>query len=300
MAPADPRIGPEPVARPSMSVVVGSNGAPGSVERCLTSLEPQVGDAEVLVCEPAASPRAVRDRFPWATFLERPGAPVPLLWRDGIDASVGSVVALTISPMQPAADWVATLRSELADGPGVVAGAIDPGDDLGVADWAEYLCRYAKDMRPFAARATTDLPGDNCAYRRDALDDAREVYRDGFWEPVVNRHLAETGTSLRHSPNPVVVQGPSAGWRAFARQRLLHGRAHGRQRGTHFSVARNVIGVLAAPLVPVLLTLRILREVTRRRRARSRALIALPWILIFNVAWAAGEARGHLAVLVDR
>ena len=46
-------------AEPDITIVVGSNGAPGSVERCLEALAPQTDGAEVLVCEPW--PRFVYD-----------------------------------------------------------------------------------------------------------------------------------------------------------------------------------------------------------------------------------------------
>lgn len=282
-----------------LSIVIGSNGAPASVEACLAALEPQVDGAEVLVCEPSASPAAVRERFPFARFLERRGALVPALWRDGIDASRGRIVALTISPMEPAPNWVETIRGEL-ERVDVVAGAIDPGEGLRLSDWAEYFCRYARDMLPFAAHATADLPGDNAAYRREALERTRLLYRDGFWEPDVHRALAAAGASLLHSPDLVVRQGPSAGALAFARQRLRHGRAHGRQRGARFSRARNLAGVLGAPLVPPLLAARVLLETQRRRRLRARAVAALPLILTFDAAWAAGEALGHLDALRGR
>jgi hypothetical protein len=35
----------------------------------------------------------------------------------------------------------------------------------------------------------------------------------------------------------------------------------------------------------------------RRRRAQTHFVLALPFIAIFNVAWAAGEAAGHVAAL---
>jgi hypothetical protein len=284
---------------PTLSIVVGSNGAPASVEACLTALEPQVDGAEVLVCEPEASPAEVRERFPFARFLERRGALVPALWRDGIDASSGRIVALTISPMKPAPDWVETIRAELerAD---VVAGAIDPGEGLRLADWAEYFCRYSRDMLPFSAHASADLPGDNAAYRREVLERTWPVYRDGFWEPDVHRALAAAGMALRRSPELVVRQGRSAGALAFARQRLHHGRAHGRQRGARLGRGRNLAGVLGAPLVPPLLAWRVLRETQRRRRLRARAVAALPLILAFDAAWATGEALGHLDALRGR
>lgn len=279
-----------------LSIVVGSNGAPGAVARCLAALEGQRDEVEVIVVEPDASPPEVISRFAWARFIERNGGTVPVLWRDGIRASTGRLVALTISPMEPDPTWVAQLRDALGTRDGV-AGAIEPCAGLALADFAEYLSRYARDMRPFAPRLTPDLPGDNCAYRRAALDAVVDTYAAGFWEPPVNQQLLATGHVLEHLPDLVVHQGPSAGWRAFVRQRLVHGRAHGRQRGSTFATRRNLAGILGAPVVPPLLIARVLREVFVRRRFRLRALQALPLLVLFDVAWAAGEARGHLDAL---
>src|SRR5207237_233363 len=153
---------------------------------------------------------------------------------------------------------------------------------------------------PFEAHECLELPGDNAAYRRDALERTRSLYRDGFWEPEVNRRLRADGVRPWHAPELVVRQGRSAGLRAFTRQRLVHGRAHGRLRGARFGPGRNVAGILGAPLVPPLMTGRILRELGRRRRHRARALAALPLVLWFNAVWAAGEAAGHLDVLRGR
>jgi hypothetical protein len=224
---------------------------------------------------------------------------VPELWREGIDASTGSAVALTISPMRPAPDWAARIHARLAEDE-VVAGAVEPGDDLRIRDWAEYFCRYARDMLPFERREHTEIPGDNCAYRRELLERTSGLYRDGFWEPEVNRALRGDGVRLWHDPDIVVFQSRSAGFGAFFRQRLLHGRAYGRQRGSRFSTGRNVAGVGLACLVPVILAFRTGREVVVRGRLRGRFLVSLPVLLAFDVAWALGEARGHVDVLRRR
>ena len=257
-----------------VSIVVASNGAPGSVEACLAALAPQAEGAEVIV-------------------QDREGALVPELWRDGIDASTGAVVALTISPMRPAPDWVARIRARLAEDE-VVAGAIEPGEGLRVVDWAEYFCRYTRDMLPFARREDPGIPGDNCAYRRELLERTREVWRDGFWEPEVNRVLHADGVELWHDPSVVVYQGRSAGFGAFFRQRLVHGREYGRQRGARFGRARNAAGVGLAFAVPFLLVARTIKEVFSRGRCRGRLVVALPAVFAFDAAWAAGEAMGHL------
>ena len=284
---------------PSLSVVVGSTAQGPVLEQCLSALEPQRDGAEIFVCEDVASPESLQERFPWARFIERRGALTPELWTSGIHLCRAPVVALTIAPMAPAPDWIDSIVAQHA-GRDVVAGAIEPGRGLRLRDWAEYFCRYSPDMLPFADHQSRDLPGDNASYKRALLEQVAQVYEDGFWEPDVHLALDERGVELWHSPDLVVRQGRSAGARAFLRQRLVHGRAHGRQRGARFGRLRNALGVVGALAVPLLLSARILRQVGSRRRLRAPALAALPLILLYNAAWAAGEARGHLDALVRR
>jgi hypothetical protein len=279
--------------------VIGSNAPPERLALCLAALEPQREGVEVRVHEGSPSPPELRTRFPWAVFTTTSGALVPHHWRDGIDRAGGEIVALTIGQMIPAPDWIAAIRGQLGDAD-VVAGAIDPGDGLRVADWAEYFCRYARDMTPFSARETLDLPGDNAAYRRARIESVRETYRDGFWEPEVHRRLAAEGVALRQTPEMVVRQGRSAGARAFLAQRWRHGRAFGRQRGARSSPGRNVLAVLASPLVPLVMTWRVMSLMLAKRRARGRLLAALPVLLAFNTAWAVAEAVGHVDALRSR
>jgi hypothetical protein len=283
-------------AEPTLSIVIGATASPEALEACLDALEPQRDGAEVVVCETTRTPPELRARYNWVRFVERHGQLVPVLWRDGIEASSGDIVALTISPMVPAADWVAALRAAHVDHE-AVGGAIDPGPGLRLSDWAEYFCRYAREMRPFEAREADDLAGDNAAYRRAHLERWHDEWRNGFWENVFHRRLRREGIGLWLTPNVVVHQGRSAGAAAFIRQRLEHGRLYGHQRGEHFGRARNAAGVAASPIVPFLMTARLLREVFRRRRYRLRVLAALPLILVFNLVWATAEALGHLDTL---
>lgn len=283
-------------AEPSVSVVIGSTAAPDALRACLEALEPQRDGVEVIVVEATPAPEAVRGRFPWAHFLDRPGFLVPELWRDGVDVATADIVALTISAMVPAADWIESIRSEHR-AYDAVGGAIDPGRGLSASDWAEYFCRYAREMRPFASRRRGDLAGDNAAYKRTLLDRWRDDYRDGFWEPEFHRRLEAEGIPLWHTSNVVVFQGRSSGAAAFVRQRLKHGWKYGHQRGARFSRGRNVIGVVGAPAVPFVMTARVLREVFARGRYRARAIAVLPLIFGFELVWAAAEAAGHLDTL---
>ena len=107
----------------------------------------------------------------------------------------------------------------------------------------------------------------------------------------MNRELRDKGFRLWHSPELVVCHGRSAGFGAFVRQRLHTGRTYGRQRGQHFSTARNLAGVPAAVIVPFVLVARTFREVFSRRRLRVRLVAATPVLLVYDIAWAAGGVR---------
>ena len=163
------------MAEPTLSIVVGSNGAPGSVEACLAALEGQVDDVEVIVCETAASAGDAARAYPWARFTRAPGALVPELWRDGIDAASGDVVALTISPMRPAADWVARIRERLAQHDVVARrdrpGARASGSSTGPSTSAATPATCGRSTR----RENPEIPGDNAAYRRELLERSRDA-----------------------------------------------------------------------------------------------------------------------------
>jgi hypothetical protein len=282
---------------PTVTVVIGASAPPESLEACLTALETQLDDGvEVRVHEAGRSGLSLRERFSWATFVEAPGAVVPLLWRDGIDAARTEIVALTVAQMIPATDWVARIRTLQANYD-AVGGAIEAGPRLRAVDWAEYFCRYSRDMPPFSGRESLDLPGDNAAYKRHSLESVTDSYRHGFWEPFVHQRLARNGVVHWQDPELVVRMTRSAGFRAFTTQRRSHGRQYGRDRGAAYSSGRRVVGVLATPVVPVLMTARVLRRVFAKRRYRLRALSVLPLILWFNLAWAIAEARGYLDLL---
>jgi hypothetical protein len=97
----------------------------------------------------------------------------------------------------------------------------------------------------------------------------------------------------------VVEMGRSAGARAFVRQRVLHGREFGRARGRRSGAASNVARVVLAVAVPVVLAARTFREASQRGRTGQLARV-LPLVLLFDAAWATGEAFGHLDAMRGR
>ena len=288
---------PGPSAEPDITVVVAGAAPETSLESCLAALESQRQGAQFLVVESQRSGDALRGHFPWAEFHHHPGALVPELWRDGIARARGRIVALTIGQMIPAPDWVSSIIRAHQEHD-AVGGAIDPGPRLRPSDWAEYFCRYTRDMAPFEPTEHDELPGDNASYKRALLVEAWEHLSDGFWEPVIHRALRLRGVRLWHTPAMLVRFGRSAGFAAFARQRSLHGRRFPLQRGRHFTRARHALGVLASPAVPFLMTARVVRRVVAKGRYRMQAVASLPLIFALGCGWALAEARGHLDLLL--
>lgn len=286
-------------ADPEVSVVIGASGSESSLVRCLEALDRHRRGAQVIVVEAQPSAAALRSRFPWAEFHERPGSLVPELWRDGIEKARGRIVAITIAPMIATPDWIDSIVRE-HEQHDAVGGAIDLGSDLRLVDWAEYFCRYARDMPPFPAADREDIAGDNASYKRALLVDERPHLRTGFWEPIIHPALQRRGVGLWHTPAMLMRFGRSGGFVAFARQRLKHGRLYPRQRGGHFTRPRHLVGIVASPLVPFLMTMRVVRNVFAKRRHRGRAIAALPIIFAQNIVWAWAEALGHLDALRGR
>lgn len=295
----DPGTGSPGDGDEELTVVVGASAPEASLRSCLAALEGQRAGTQVVVVEAHPSSEAVKERFPWAEFLTCPDALVPELWREGIDRARGRIVALTIAQMIPAPDWVETVV-RAHDEHDAVGGAIDPGEDLRLVDWAEYFVRYSREMAPFEPAAREDIAGDNASYKRALLVEEREHLRTGFWEPVIHPVLRRRGVELWHTPEMLVRQGRSNGFLAFAAQRWAHGRRYARQRGEDFTRRRHALGALGAPAVPFLMTLRVLRSVFAKGRFRGRLIAALPLVFALNTVWALAEARGHLEHLIGR
>jgi hypothetical protein len=149
-------------------------------------------------------------------------------------------------------------------------------------------------MLPFSPRFLDDLPGDNCSYKREALDQVRNLVTDGFWETFIHYDMRSRGHKLLSDPLPVVTyRGGISGW-TFFRRRYAHGRYFSARRGRDFTPAQRLMRAAAFPVVPLLLLKRITGRVWRNGRHRSKFIAVLPLVFCFLLAWAAGEGLGYV------
>lgn len=286
------------VERIDLSVVVAAPESERTLLRCLDALAVACTGlaAEVLVVHSSQSGLAhrVSSAHPRVRLLAAPaGALVPELWGLGLAAARGEAVAFTTGHCVVPSGWAHALLGALARGATGAGGALRLATGTGPVDWAVYLLRYSAFLPPLPDGEVAELPGENAAYQRSALLRHAVGLGEGFWEVEFHRRIRAEGGRLVGVPEATVDLGPSFSFASFFRQRFQHGAHFGEYRVSTAGAPR-WRGVVAAPLVPFLLSARILRRVAPRSELRTRALLALPLLLPLACAWAAGEAWGAL------
>ena len=286
----------------ALSIIVGSVDSARSIARCLASLENACRglDAEILVVDASTDDTVKRIKEMHPSIRVRqlpPGTLTPLLWSTGLTMSRGRAVAFTTGHCVASESWARTLVGGVERGATGVAGSLSLAAESGPVDWALFYLRYSAFLGAGErdADAAAEIPGDNAAYRRDALERHATSFANGFWEVDFHRRLraADPQTRLVFVQGAEVRFGPSAPLATLARHRFAHGCHSGAWRvGTGARSAWQV--AVAAPLVPFLLVARIARRVLPRPSHRARFLVAIPVLLCLATTWAAGEAWGAL------
>jgi hypothetical protein len=288
-----PRV--EDGADPLVSVVVATINAERSIDRCLEAWHAATVHirAEILVVDASADRTIERvSAFPGVRTISVPPGPlVPALWARGLESSRGTFVAFSIGQCRVSSQWAHEMIAAMKPAVGGAGGAFALASDSRpfVAGW--FFLRYSNyiEGRWTAGPVAGEIAGDNAMYRRSDLMTAGTP-AGGFWEIKVHPQLRLAGLSLVAvaGATAVVLDAPAPG-RAL-RERFEHGRHFGASRVT--SAAMRVRLIAAAPLVPAVLLARITRRVWPLAHYRPAFGRALPWLCLFAVAWALGEAVG--------
>ncbi len=284
---------------PQISVVVASQNAQTTVERCLAALTAQSeGDnVEIVVVDNSTdgTTEIIRTRFPRVKLLlQLPAALIPELWGVGIRQSVGAIVAITTAHFIPDKDWLSQIRKAHEAPVPAIGGAIENDNQAGIVDWAVYFCRYAPYMLPFPQGFASEIAGDNASYKREYLDRCQPAWQDGFWEPTVHAELKKAGGRLLLAPSIIIRHKRSFGVLAFIKQRFQHGLKFGADRASRFSLPKRIVYLALSPAIPLIYLARISRQVVRKRRRLGKLLIASPLMVLFLLSWSFGELLGYL------
>lgn len=283
---------------PRLSVIVASYNAPATLERCLASLADQLEAAdEVIVADCSTEdPRAHFSRdFSNVRFLRfDQRLTIPELRREAVKCAQGEILALTEARVVPSNVWAAALCEAHTTHPkaSAVGGPIDHTASS-TFDAAVFFCEYGLHMPPTGDGETAQLSGANLSYKRWAVDLCRDLIEAAAWEPFLHKRLAEHGHRLLRAGRAVVCYRNSLTAAQFLRQRFHYGRWFAAARVDGDGPLRRFFYAAFSPLLPLRLTFRLGRLAVERGRGRS-FLRALPWIVLFQTVWSAGEFCGYL------
>lgn len=279
------------------------------MNRCLTALEPGVRKhaAECIVpydnrLEGVAELAA---RFPWAKFVDAQAAVDAGQFGDfsrehhdilraiGLNQANGRIVALLEDHAAPSPGWCDAVLDAHRGPEAAIGGAVENGVDR-LLNWAVYLCDFGRYQNPVPAGPAEFLSDSNVSYKRAALAEVAEQWRDAFHETAVNWELRRRGKFLRLDPQMVVHQARHGLrlWPAL-RERYVWGRSFAGTRAKEMSVARRALFVGLSFLLPAVLTGRIVRQALVKRRHLNRVALALPLVGLLETIWSFGELAGY-------
>ncbi len=256
-------------------------------------------NAEILVADASTdgTDLIIAEQFPNITLLRgKPDDLIPHLWGLGMIRAVAPIVAITNAQCIPETAWLSSItRCFDLNKVCAVGGPILPPVKGSALDWAIYFSRFTAFMPPVLNGTIKELPGDNVAYSKDGLDRHWKNRDQGFWETLFHHQLRVNNESLYMSSDVKVHLAHTEDASDFFSVRLRHGRHYGSTRPNTSLLAR-IVRIISAPiLVPYLVGRMGVRVLRKRSDFLPQFMIALPWLVVFTVAWSIGEIQGYLA-----
>ncbi|MFO0908372.1 MAG: glycosyltransferase [Isosphaeraceae bacterium] len=296
LEPAAPAL-PFACHAPELSVVIASVNGWHVLEPTLRSLEALAETAriEVIVVETVggSTRRNLRGQFPGVTVLESERLSIPRLRYQGVIRARGRLVAILEDHARLSPDWARTLLTAHRDDWGAVGGPVENGRD-GIVNWAVYFCEYASYMSPLPEGETTDLPGNNIAYKRPHLLRHARVLDEGKWESWINDRLRADGVRICADNRMVAHHIKPFRLGYFLRQRFHFARSYAGMRRRDQRWNRRIVYGLGSVVLPALLAVRVTRTVLSKKRHLGRFAVVSPLVVLFLTVGALGEMIGYL------
>lgn len=210
----------------------------------------------------------------------------------GLAAAGGRVVAMIEDDSRPAPQWARRVllahRRPLA-----AVGGVVENRSTGLVNWASYFCDYWRYQPPVPQGSSHWITDGNAAYNRLCLEQIQSTWQRSFHEPVVHGALRRLGHAMALSPKMVIFQHRTLGLGATLRRRFAWGRSYASVRAQGWSRGRAMLYAAMCPALPLVRGGRLVAGVVRRGRHVGTLLAALPFILMLEIFWAAGECAGY-------
>lgn len=282
-----------------ISVVIAAVNGRECLEECLGAIdrERHGTDAEIIVlnCCRDGTAEYVRRTFPYVKLHDfDTRLSIPHLRAIGMEQATGDVVVVIEDHCLAGDHWFGEIARAAATGYSVMGGAVENGSPDRLTDWAVFFCEYSFSMLPLPTGKADAVSGNNVAYRRDVLATVDETLKRDYWEYFLHAELRKRGETFYSAPSMVVLHKKRFGFGYFMTQRFHYSRSFAGMRRKQLSTKQRLFYLCASPALPLLMLLRIGREVRRKRRFYKEFLLSLPILSVFLVSYAAGEFAGYL------
>jgi glycosyltransferase involved in cell wall biosynthesis len=271
----------------------------GRLRECLESLRSQVNpdETEVIVAGSGDGTASVVESFTWARFVENIGTPtIPRLLGSGIAAAAGEIIAITDSSCVVVEDWIGSIVRAHQSQPRrhhIIGGAVEIDGQPRAVEWAAFFCEYAQFMLPLSATQTNEIPGNNLAFRREAMEQGSRYVHPEFWKSYWASEIRKLGAQILAAPEMVVRQEKHYEARAFLVRRFNHGRCFAGMRLASSSILLRFLYGAGSLLLPFILMARVITTVLTKRRYLRQFCFSLHFVLLAVLAWSLGELCGY-------
>ena len=286
-------------ATPALSIVIASVNGLNVLGPTLDSIDrlPERQRIEVIVVEPlgALTRNHLRGRRHPVTIVplsER--RTIPRLRFLGVQRARGDLIAILEDHAEVDPNWASALLDAHRD-PAIAAvgGAVENGN-RGLVNWAVFFCEYAAYMAPVPEGVTSDLPGNNIAYKREHLLAHADLLDEGNWESWINDRLLSEGETIVSTNHAIVRHIKTFRIGYFLAQRFHFARSYAGMRRVDQSSVKRLIYGMGSLILPGLLLARITRQTLRKRRNLGWFAACLPLLALFLSVGAVGEMMGYL------
>jgi hypothetical protein len=286
---------------PSASAIVISPDGFHAVSRLVASLRRQsgAGRLELVFVFPPGAAMPTSDAlsgFAAHRFVEIPAMNSTARARAaGIRAASAPIVILTEDHCFPEDGWLEALISAHSGGWTVAGPSIANGNPGSLLSWANLAIEYNEWFHPASRGPVDHLPGHNSSYSRDvllsfgpALDEWLEA------ESVLHWDLRARGHRLLLESNAVVRHHNFSLWRDSLALRFNAGQQFAGMCRLRWSIARRILYLGGAPLIPLVRAFRIARQLLRPGRPSHLLPRLLPLCLFLLYVETAGAFMGYL------
>jgi hypothetical protein len=212
----------------------------------------------------------------------------------GLALARGDIIALTEDHGIPCQDWVSKIIERHRQPIAALGGAIENSVDLPL-NWAVYFCDFLRYQNPLPEGESSIASDANVSYKRSALVAIRPIWKEVFQESAVNGALRSRGETIALAHDVVLYQNRQGlQFISALKERFIWGRSYAGTRARLGGTFRRVFWAVFAPVLPVLIVVRMTRMALVKRRTFGVFIKVLPLTAALVVSWSWGEFVGYV------